>query len=139
MPQELPERLEAGTVNVPGIAGLSEGLRWILHRGVEKIGQREASAAAFCGKVLEAMGVRVFRGPSQGGTLSFQTKKDPEEVAQVLAARGIAVRAGLHCAPLAHESAGTLDRGTVRVSFSPFTGREEAEIFLSAVKVSGVM
>ena len=66
---------------------------------------------------LEARGFRVFSGPHQAMTLSFQGRGDCEELASALASRGIAVRAGLHCAPLAHESAGTLQRGTVRVSF----------------------
>ena len=59
----------------------------------------------------------MFSGPHQGGTVSFLAKGDCEETAEELARRGIAVRAGLHCAPLAHTSAGTLDSGTVRVSF----------------------
>ena len=68
-------------------------------------------------RALEERGFRVFSGPHQAMTLSFQGRGDCEELASALASRGIAVRAGLHCAPLAHESAGTLQRGTVRVSF----------------------
>jgi len=63
------------------------------------------------------MGFQIFAGAHQGGTVSFLPKMDCEEAAQILADNGIAVRAGLHCAPLAHESAGTLETGTVRVSF----------------------
>ena len=63
------------------------------------------------------MGYRVFSGPDQAMTVSIQGRADCEEIAEFLGSRGIAVRAGLHCAPLAHESAGTLERGTVRVSF----------------------
>ena len=70
-----------------------------------------------CARGLEERGFRVFSGPHQAMTLSFQGRGDCEELASALASRGIAVRAGLHCAPLAHESAGTLQRGTVRVSF----------------------
>ena len=66
---------------------------------------------------LIEMGYRVFYGPDQAGTVSFVAPGDCEEFAAKLSDRGIAVRAGLHCAPLAHESAGTLDCGTVRVSF----------------------
>ena len=60
---------------------------------------------------------RVFYGENQAGVVSFVPKIDCQEFADRLWKRGIAVRAGLHCAPLAHESAGTLDSGTVRVSF----------------------
>jgi len=117
MPEELPERLEAGTLNVPGIAGLAAGLAHVKTQGVENIGRREARAAKLCARSLEKLGLRVFAGERQGGTLSFVPDCDCEELAQKLAQRGIAVRAGLHCAPLAHESAGTLVTGTVRVSF----------------------
>ena len=59
----------------------------------------------------------MFTGQHQSGTVSFVPNMDCEEAAQILAQQGIAVRAGLHCAPMAHESAGTLQTGTVRVSF----------------------
>jgi hypothetical protein len=68
-------------------------------------------------RLLESIGIPVFAGASQGGTLSFTPTTDCEEFAQKLADRGIAVRAGLHCAPLAHQSAGTFPSGTVRLSF----------------------
>ncbi len=117
MPEYLPERLEAGTLNVPGIAGLSAGLSYLEKAGVEKIGSREHRQAERCAAGLEKLGCKVFSGPHQAGTLSFLPDTDCEEFAEALGAMGIAVRAGLHCAPLAHESAGTLESGTVRVSF----------------------
>jgi selenocysteine lyase/cysteine desulfurase len=61
--------------------------------------------------------MKVFSGPHQSGTVSFIPRGDCEEMGEKLARRGIAVRAGIHCAPLAHESAGTLQTGTLRVSF----------------------
>ena len=70
----------------------------------------------FIAKVRE-LGFQVFSGDCQGGTISFTGQEDCEILAQKLGHRGVAVRAGLHCAPLAHQSAGTLDTGTVRVSF----------------------
>ena len=117
MPEDLPERLEAGTVNVPGAAGLAAGLRLVRSLTPEKIFARGHGQAMACARGLEAMGYRVFSGPDQAMTVSFQGRADCEEIAEFLGSRGIAVRAGLHCAPLAHESAGTLERGTVRVSF----------------------
>ena len=117
MPDYLPEGAEAGTLNVPGIAGLQAGMAYILSRGMHSILQSERTEAIGCAKALEAKGYRVFYGSDQGGTLSFVPPGDCEELADRLGKQGIAVRAGLHCAPLAHESAGTLQTGTVRISF----------------------
>ena len=117
MPESLPERLEAGTLNVPGIAGLAAGLSYLLNHGIEGIHKKEALQAQRCAGILAQKGMKVFYGPHQSGTVSFVPEMDCEEMASVLAMRGIAVRAGLHCAPMAHESAGTLESGTVRISF----------------------
>ena len=130
MPEDLPERLEAGTVNVPGAAGLAAGLRLVKREGVDRIGMREQQAAAVAAAGLRKLGLRVFSGPHQAGTVSFVARGDCEELAQRLGDKAIAVRAGLHCAPLAHESAGTLDTGTVRVSFGHRASVDQAKIFL---------
>lgn len=117
MPDFLPDRLEAGTVNVPGIAGLEAGISYILERGRENIFANEQRQAARCAQMLEQMGMKVFYGEHQAATVSFVPHEDCEVFAGKLAQMGIAVRAGLHCAPLAHESAGTIESGTVRVSY----------------------
>lgn len=117
MPDFLPDRVEAGTLNVPGIAGLAAGMEYLCCVGVENIFLREQAQAKRCATGLKGMGFTVFSGEHQAGTVSFLPPMDCEEAAQKLAQQGIAVRAGLHCAPLAHESAGTLQSGTVRVSF----------------------
>ena len=117
MPEFLPDRLEAGTLNVPGIAGLLEGIRYVKNLGVQSIFHREHRALQQAVRDLKAMDIPVFSGDHQAATVSFQPDVDCEEAAEILGKKGIAVRAGLHCAPLAHESAGTLERGTVRVSF----------------------
>ncbi len=117
MPDTLPDRVEAGTVNVPGIAGLLAGLQTVEKLGVENILRRESAQMAACVPILRESGASVFSGPHQSGTVSFVPQKDCEAVASGLADHGVCVRAGLHCAPLAHESAGTLATGTVRISF----------------------
>ena len=117
MPDFLPDRGEAGTANVPGIAALLAGLRCVEEMGPENILRRERTQAERCARGLKKLGWRVFDGPHQAGTVSCLPPGGCEAAAEWMAARGIALRAGLHCAPLAHESAGTLDTGTLRVSF----------------------
>ena len=117
MPDFLPDMAEAGTLNVPGIAGLSAGIDHILQRGTEELFSRQQKEARRCAEALMKLGFQTFTGEHQGGTVSFVPPMDCEEAAQILGENGIAVRAGLHCAPLAHESAGTLQSGTVRVSY----------------------
>lgn len=117
MPQDLPERLEPGTLNVPGAAGLAAGISIVERKGTDAIFRREHTQAEKLSRDLRNLGFRVFAGEHQAGTVSFQGKRDCEEIAAYLGKRDIAVRAGLHCAPLAHESAGTIAQGTVRVSF----------------------
>ena len=130
MPEDLPERLEAGTVNVPGIAGLAAGIRYVRRLGTQRILRTEQAAAMRAAVGLRRLGMRVFSGPHQSGTLSFIPRGDCEEIGEKLARRGIAVRAGLHCAPVAHESAGTLDTGTLRISFGHDATAEQVTGFL---------
>ena len=132
MPEYLPDRLEAGTLNVPGYAGLTQGLRYLKRVGVETIGSREHRQLKHCIAGLQKLGMQVFSGAHQAGTVSFRPGMDCEEAAALLAEQGIAVRAGLHCAPLAHESAGTLETGTVRVSFGYDCICKETEEFIGA-------
>lgn len=132
MPPYLPDRLEAGTHNIPGIAGLLAGLRFIKRTGTEQIRKLEDGHLRHFAQRLRAVrGLRLYLADDpavQAGVLSLQHESlDAEQAAEKLGERGIAVRAGLHCAPLAHESAGTLDRGTVRFSFSPFLRWEQVE------------
>ena len=139
MPEFLPDRLEAGTHNIPGVAGLLEGLRFVLRKGTGTILRHEQGLCARAAEGLARMdGVTVFAAPSpegQGGVLSFTAEgTDCEDVGQALGRMGIAVRAGLHCAPLAHCTAGTLETGTVRVSFSAFNTPQEVDRFLCAVR-----
>ncbi|MBQ6430424.1 MAG: aminotransferase class V-fold PLP-dependent enzyme [Oscillospiraceae bacterium] len=131
MPAFLPDRMEAGTHNVCGIAGLIEGMRFVRKQTAEAIFRHERELLAYAKRELsEQKNVRLFTGEGQAGVLSFRVEgEDCEEVAQALAQEGIAVRAGLHCAPLAHGSAGTADTGTVRLSFSAFNTPHEVRRF----------
>lgn len=121
MPDFLPDRLESGTVNAAGIAGLFEGLQFVSKVGESEIAAWECKLRDLVTeKLREVPGVTVYASPNpqkQTGVLSFTCRQLPcEIVAQRLAEHNICVRAGLHCAPLAHSTAGTLETGTVRIS-----------------------
>lgn len=139
MPEFLPDRLEAGTHNVPGAAGLLEGMRFIRKLGPEAIKKRESGLIGYLIKRLRDLdGINVFcptdRPWDQGGVLSFYVEgRDCHWISQKLAERGFAVRSGLHCAPLAHETAGSLATGTVRVSVSVFTQEIMLDLFVDTM------
>ena len=131
MPDFLPDRLEAGTHNIAGIAGLLEGLRFLRRREQAGLAVREEKLIRRLGEGLSRLpGTEVYLAPrdsgAQSGVLSFRVRdRDCEELGELLGRRGIALRAGLHCAPLAHRTAGTLESGTLRASVSAFTLPEE--------------
>lgn len=130
MPDFLPDRLEAGTHNVHGVAGLLEGLRFVRHLGLERIQSRESAVIGALAQGLSRRGG--YRLLGSGSVLSVLTVREaPETLADRLAEGGVAVRAGLHCAPLAHMTAGTLETGTVRFSASVFNTLEEVEQVLT--------
>ena len=138
MPDFLPDRLEAGTHNMPGIAGLLAGVRYVKERGTADILDHERRLTLLAAEGIRMLpDVKVLAMPglrAQAGVLSFvPLKKDVEEIGTSLAEQGIAVRTGLHCAPFAHKSAGTLDTGTVRLSFSDFNTQMEVYRLLAAL------
>ena len=100
--------------------------------GVKSVFRREHKLLLSCVEGLQKMGMKVYAGPHQAATVSFLPGVDCEVAAEKLAQDGIAVRAGLHCAPYAHECAGTLETGTVRVSIGYDTFPEQIAGFLRA-------
>lgn len=135
MPEFLPDRLESGTHNVPGIAGLLEGVRYVRRRGLDSICLKERSLTLWIAEELKRIpGLRVFSEPglrNQTGVLSVVPEgKDVEQIGMMLAEQGVAVRTGIHCAPLAHDSVGTLKTGTIRLSLSDLNTLEECVEFL---------
>lgn len=136
MPDFLPDRLEAGTHNVCGIAGLAAGLRFVRAQTPQRILRHEQKLLRLLAAELRSLPrLHLFTGKEQAGVLSFTVEGvDCEEAAALLVAHHAAVRAGLHCAPTAHESAGTLESGTVRVSLSAFNTEREVREFARLCK-----
>jgi cysteine desulfurase family protein len=137
-PVELPEALEAGTPNVIGAAGLVAGLEWLERYGVDRVLQHERSLLDHLLNALESIpGLRLIGASDQSrhlGIVSFVAEwAAPEDLAAMLDVQRIAVRAGLHCAPLAHEAMGTAGTGTVRVSVSALNTADEVALLRDAL------
>ncbi len=134
MPEELPDRLESGTHNMPGIAGLLEGLRFVEQKGTENILRHERALTLQAVELLRRTeGIKVFYRDglrNQTGVMSFIVEGiDCEALGQALGRQGIAVRAGFHCAPLAHRTVKTLKTGTIRFTPSVFNTRQQVAQF----------
>ncbi|MEY8352436.1 aminotransferase class V-fold PLP-dependent enzyme [Lachnospiraceae bacterium 54-53] len=142
-PEEMPEALEAGTLNSPGIAGLHQALLYLQKTGIENIRKRElALMKRFYEGVRAIPGVRVYgdfsrkkflmRAPVVAINIQDQ---DSARVADELAfTYGIYTRAGAHCAPLMHQALGTVHQGAVRFSMSHYNKEEEIDEAIRAVR-----
>ena len=139
-PAQMPTALEAGTLNVPGLAGLCAGVQWILGQGVETLFAKEAALARlFYQSIRELPGVTVYGDPEmalRAPIISLNLDgEDSARVADLLwEDYGICVRAGAHCAPLMHKALGTVEQGTVRFSFSHFNTEQEVLAAAQAVR-----
>ena len=138
-PEEYPTRLEAGTLNGHGIAGLSAAVDFIMETGLNEIDSREQSLMRrFYDGVTKIDGVRVYGDMDSPRTpiICINIRDlDSGQVADILAwDYDIAVRPGAHCAPLMHEALGTSEQGAVRFSFSYFNTEEEIDTAIKAVR-----
>lgn len=135
MPENLPERMEAGTIPVPAILSLGAGIDFLSAYGMENIRKAlDRTADAFRERLLSLPGVRLY-AEEKSDVLSFTLEgHTPEEVGEHLDRDGIATRSGLHCAPLAHKTLGTLESGTVRVSISVFERASDADRLYRSLK-----
>lgn len=139
MPDDLPERFEAGTLNVAGLAGLRAGLDYLLETGLDQL---ELRVNDLVDRLLDGLSnhteVLLYgpgRGARRGNVVSFTLAgQDPAEIAFRLEQQfGICTRVGLHCAPDAHRSLGSFPGGTVRVSPGIFNTRDDIDKLLAAV------
>ena len=128
-PDFLPDALESGTPNVPGIAGLAAGIAFVRAVGPANILAHERKLTREFARALEGESrITCFAHPAQTGVLSLTVRGAAvENIAETLARQGVAVRAGLHCAPLAHRTAGTEETGTVRFSLSFYSTAHQVE------------
>lgn len=139
-PREYPTRLEAGTLNSHGIAGLSAALDVILERGVADIQRTEhALMQRFYDGVRGISGVTVygdFSAPERGAIVALNIRDyDSSAVSDELAVTyGIATRPGAHCAPRMHRALGTTEQGAVRFSFSCYNTEQEVDAAVAAVR-----
>lgn len=143
IPSFLPDRFEAGTMNLPGIVGLHAGLSWIKETGLETIHDRER---ALTGQLLtellplEEKGlIRLIgkRGTDgRTGVVSIQTRTKPlaETAARLAEEYGIQIRVGLHCAPSAHRTLGTFPEGTIRFSVGYWNTEAEIAYTIAALR-----
>jgi cysteine desulfurase / selenocysteine lyase len=139
-PDFMPDRFEAGSHNAIGIAGLSAGVKWILDQGIEKLAVHDRELTlTFIEGISDIAGLTYYgpRGPrDRVGVFSVRLDGyDPHELAMVLeTSYGILTRAGIHCAPLAHEAIGTASLGgTTRFSFGPFVSAQDVQFATDAL------
>jgi len=138
-PDVLPDRYEAGTLNAAGLAGLRAAVRFILSQGLGNIRTREMKLTAYLlDKLRENDAIRIY-GPQdaekQVGVVSVNIANyQPEEIGYVLdEVYGVMVRTGLHCAPCAHRTIGTIERGTLRISLGYFNTEAEIDYTVQAI------
>lgn len=138
MPDFLPDRLECGTLNIAGILSMRAGIAFVQQRTVQQIFQHETACCEQFLRMLKTIPhIRIYREPgvSYVPIVSFTADSIPsEELAEALSQHGFCLRAGLHCAPLAHRSIGTADGGTVRFAPSVFNSGKEVNALGMAVR-----
>jgi len=139
-PHMCPDRYESGTLNGPGIVGLGAGINYILKKGIKDIREHELELTKhFIEEALKIDNVELY-GPlnisEQAPVVAMNIiGLDSSEVSYILDEKyDIATRPGLHCAPLAHKTIGTFERGVVRFSFGLFNTHEEIEKAIKAIK-----
>lgn len=128
-----PESFEAGTLAVPSIVGLREGMEFVMQLGIGAIRKHEEELYELARERLLGMGAEIYGDTCRGSLMSFSIPgQSSSELASLLGDRGICVRGGLHCAPMAHKALGT--RGdAVRISFSPMNKKSDIDALCDAL------
>lgn len=133
-PLFMPDMLHSGTLNSPAIAALGKGVRYIKRRGLDEISQKERYLALKMeSELLNMGGITVYGRKDRVGTTAFNINgMSSSETAQKLSDK-FALRAGYHCAPLAHKALKTIKTGVVRASFGAFNNNKDVEKVVDAV------
>ena len=136
MPDQLPERLEAGTLPTPAIVALGEGIKFVRSMGTDEIKRRTTHLFILTLDRLSSIkGVKVYAPKHQGSTLLFTVNGVPsDQVSEHLDRNGICTRSGFHCCPLGHEALDTPKDGAVRVSFGIFNRDSDTDALYRAVR-----
>lgn len=136
MPDFYPDRLEAGTVSLPAIVSLLEGTVF-LRENLNRISARCVALTSYFLQELKKLPAYLpYSKPNACGIVAFSHKRmQSEQLAEILSSTyHIALRGGLHCAPLMHEALGSLDGGLLRVSFSHYNSTFEIDELLTALR-----
>ena len=139
-PDLFPDKYESGTHNTPGIVGLNEGVKFIFKEGIDKIKEHEEELCKYMLERLEEVPNIKIYGPKdankRASVISINIgNMDSGEITFLLDSEyNIATRSGIHCAPLAHKTLGTLEQGAVRFSIGYFNTKEEIDKAINALK-----
>ena len=136
MPDETPERYEAGTLPMPAIAGLGAAIREISELTPERIHKHETALFSYAAdRLSEINGVKIYAPNKEGSVILFGIDgRSPDELGEHLNSAGICVRSGYHCAALAHRALGTPIGGAVRASFGIYNTFDDVDALCDAVK-----
>ena len=132
----MPEKLESGTLNTAGLTGLLAGIEFVSSKGINTIRSHEQALCSRFEQGLEKLGAEIYdKGLERVPIVAFNLNgRTSEETAAMLSEGGFALRGGLQCAALAHESLGTLERGAVRFSPSVFNTAAQVDKLLKYLK-----
>lgn len=139
-PDEMPARLEAGTLNAHGIAGLHAAVSYIIEKGVEQIYQEEHEKTDYFYRMIRSIpDIHIYGDPEAELhapiiALNIGDYDSAQVADELMETYGIATRAGAHCAPLMHQALGTQKQGAVRFSFSQFNTRKELDVGIQALR-----
>ena len=139
-PDEMPARLEAGTLNAHGIAGLHAAVSYIIEKGVEQIYQEEHEKTDYFYRMIRSIpDIHIYGDPEAELhapiiALNIGDYDSAQVADELMETYGIATRAGAHCAPLMHQALGTQKQGAVRFSFSQFNTRKELDAGIQALR-----
>ena len=139
-PELLPDKYESGTHNTPGIVGLNEGVKFISKEGINKIKEHEEELCRYMLERLEEIPNIKIYGPKDATkraaviTINIGNMDSGEITFLLDSEYDIATRSGIHCAPLAHKTLGTLEQGAVRFSIGYFNTKEEIDKAIEALK-----